>query len=343
VNGVKAQDRILKIGDTIAFHNVLVQLIQDTGHGFAEMSPGIASELHSQNPTSNFSLENLLMPPLYKLNEFYPTKNLIAALMIIFALVVTFLSTVPMTELMKASIQKEASRRALSIARQLADASERALAMASESTVRTDFAESEDGVIGALVVAKEDGHIIAPLSKAQSYSNDEFVARARKHDEIFIDKNSSASIGVSVPVRMYSPETGQQLIVAYAVVSYKLNALDWGAVVGLFARVLILSLILAYVFYAMIYHLVTYPLRTTSQQLDKVLRGEASTINSNFEFGTFKRLVNDINSALARIQPHQDMLAINPSFDTSVEGANLIRILKDAAICLSKDCNNKHN
>ncbi len=370
VNGVKVQDRILKSGDRIAFHDVILELKSDslpvvTNHGqmsqitfnngnyngvnvFANGNNALASDPHmnmQQSPNNSvmtkpkninelatYYFENIVMPGVYKINENYHTKHILAAMILIFAFVVTFLSTVPMSGMMKDSIQKEAQRRALTIARQLADAAERALSQSADSSIRTDFAENEDGVQEAMVVAKEDGHIIAPLSKAQSYSGEQFVAQARKHEEAFVLQTSSTTIGASVPVRIFSNETGQQLVVADAIVLYKMTTLDWSATVGLFARVLMISLLVGFFIFVFIYKIVTEPIRDASIQLDRALRGEISTIETKYIFQTFSHFVNNVNSALARMGNPADTQ--QPIFDRPLEGANLTRIITDPAICI---------
>ncbi len=349
VNGAKIQDRILKSGDRIAFHDVLVELTSaqmpqnipthvGMEMGSAALNLGPSPEPLTVMPPktlpelASYYLDHVILPGVYKINEIYPTKNILAVFIILFAVTVTLLSTIPMSALMKDATQKEAQRRALTIARQLAAVSEKSLMMASESSIRTDFAESEEGVTAAMVVSQEDGHIIAPLSKSQSYSNEEFVARARKHDEVYIDQTSSTNIGASVPIKIFMPESGQQGIVAYAIVLYKMNTLDWGATAGLFARVLIISLLVAGLVFFFMYRVIVEPIKHSTKEIDKALRGEISVIGTKYNFEIFNLLLNNINSAISRMGNPQD--ALKPVFDRNGEASNLTRILTDAAIAL---------
>jgi pSer/pThr/pTyr-binding forkhead associated (FHA) protein/PAS domain-containing protein len=275
--------------------------------------------------------QNVIMPGIYKLVEMYPLKNVLGVFLLIYVVMVTFLSTIPMVQMTKAGIQKEAQRRALTIARQLGTLSEKALASGTENSI-PDLAQSEDGIILSVLVSKQDGHLIAPLSKSQSYSNEEFVARGRKHDETFIQQISDTSIGVSVPVRTFNQEAGQPTIAAYAQVIYKMDSFQWDESIGLLARVLIIALLLGSVIYAILYRVLAQPIEDATRQLDEALRGERDTITSKYDFDIFNKLLENVNGALGRIsqQPAEGA----PTIDRASEASNLVRIISDASFAL---------
>ncbi len=349
VNGAKITDRIVRLGDRIAFHDIVVELKSEEipkAMGLPEIPPiPIAPPSHSQRsdpiPPRSFSetmktyLDETVLAGVYKINELYSMRSILGAFVVLFILFVTILSTIPMAQLTKDGVQKEAQRRALSIARNLASVAERAMATNNGATIRTDFAESEDGVTLAVVVSKEDGHIIAPLSKAQSYSNEEFVARARKHDETFVQQISSTFVGASVPIRIFSPEAGTQVTVAMAQIIYKMNSLDYSATVALFARILIIALILGSILYYFIYKIVVNPISDAAIQLDQALRGEIDIIKTKYDFDVFQKFVENINSALARMSHSKEPEAPPP--DRLGEASNLVRIVSDAAFALDSE------
>ena len=221
----------------------------------------------------------------------YPLKHVIGGFMLVFVLLVTSLSSIPMAELTKDGIQKESLRRAMTIARQLAAVSERAMATGGEANVRTDFAENEDGVQAALVISREDGHIIAPVTK-QDYSRDNFVARARKYDKDTAESLGGTMIGAAAPIRAFSVDSGGQVVTAMAVVIYKMDTVDWSATTAVFARVLIIALLLGSAVFFLVYRLITYPLSIATTQLDQALRGEKDILQIKFNFDPFERLVS---------------------------------------------------
>ncbi|MBK9294289.1 MAG: FHA domain-containing protein [Oligoflexia bacterium] len=343
VNGARVQDRILKNSDRIAFHTTVVELekiksaTQTSIPQFNQFNPlGQAPQFSQQNTNAAHAyLENVVLPGIYKLNQLYPLKSVLLIFVLAFAVVLTVLSTIPMSSMMKDGVEKEAQRRALTIARQLAAAGEQAYRQGAENTVRTDFAETEDGVTAAMVVSKEDGHIIAPLLRAQSYSNEEFVARARKHDEIFVDKAGS-SIGASYPIRVFSTETGQQSIAAYAVVLYKINSVNLAHSVGLFARILIIALLVGWLVYFLIYKIVSKNVESITTQLDSALRGEKLIIEPEYDFEQMHSLITNINSALSRMGQKNQSVQIE-QYDPLIEAMNLTRIIQEPAIILDKE------
>jgi PAS domain S-box-containing protein len=381
VNGIKIRHRILRMGDRISFHDIIVELSNFTGddlnHGagprpFAppatEMqlsnSPQPAwSENAAFNQSPQFAplgqnhmqapipvamepetlielvqgyVEKVILPGIYKLTELYPVKNVLATFVGLFVLSVTILSTIPMAALTRDGVQKEAQRRAVTVARELAVMSEKAIASGNEANIRTDLAENEDGVTSALVVAQQDGHIIAPLSKAESYSNDQFVSEARKHsnEPYFIDQISSTILGVSVPIHGFSSEMGQQVVVANSIVLYKLDSLNWSATVGLFARILIIALLLGALLYFFIYRMMTHPLVLVTGQLDEALRGEKEIIKIKTDFDVMNKFLENINAAISRMGSSQNSPQLSVAVDRGAEASNLVRIMSDPAFAI---------
>jgi len=374
VNGVKVHDRILRPGDRIGFHDVIVELSlgqneersihlppatpphkpiwsENVAYSQAPGPTPMQAPLHDlqagiQNqpqaaPTTFIDLiqsyvDKIILPGVYRLAEIYPLSHVLAAFVGFFVLMVTALATIPMAALTHEGVQKEAQRRALTIARQLAEMSEKLIASGNEGNIRTDLAEGEDGVLSALVISQDDGHIIAPLSKAQSYSNDQFVAVARKHENepYFISELGSSTVGVGVPIHGYSQEMGRQLTVAESIILYKMDSQDWSATVGLFARILIIALVLGGLLYFFLYRLITFPITDATTQLDEALRGSRDTIHTKFDFDVFKKFLENINSAIGRMGKSQEMAQLNANIDRTAEAANLVRIISDPAFAL---------
>jgi hypothetical protein len=370
VNGTKIHDRILRPGDRIGFHDIIVELSLHQGsdrslqtshrpgqrllggwnESVAYQQPISNGDVHqvnnlhmaSQNevaPTFLGMVENyidrVILPGVYHLAEMYPLSHVLAGFVVIFILLVTALATIPMAALTHDGVQKEAERRALTIARQLSATSEKYLASGSEGNIRTDLAEGEDGVVTALVVSV-DGHIIAPLSKSESYSNNGFVAQARKHENepYYISELSGSNIGVSVPIRGFSQELGQPVVVAESIIIYKMESQNWSSSVGLFARILIIALIFGGLLYFLLFKLVSHPIIEATSQLDGALRGEKDSIQLKFDFQIFQKFIENINSAISRMSKSQDMVNRSSSIDRNAEASNLVRIISDPALAL---------
>jgi len=360
VNGVKIQHRILRPGDRIAFHNIIVELkAANTEDRSMNLPPALPTQKQiwneniayqvstplappqAQEPSTLLDLvqnyvDKIILPGVYRLAEIYPLSHVFAAFIALFVLAVTALATIPMAALTHEGVQKEAHRRALTIARQLAAASEKSIASGAEGNIRTDLAEGEDGVLSALVISQDDGHIIAPLSKAQSYSNDQFVSVARKHETepYFITELGGSVIGVSVPIHGYSQEMGQQLTVAESIILYKMDSQDWSSTIGLFARILIIALVMGGLLYFFLYRLLTHMIIDSTIQLDGALRGERDSIATKYEFDIFKKFLENINSAIGRMGKSPEFAKISANIDRGAEASNLIRVISDPAFVL---------
>ncbi|MCC6276772.1 MAG: FHA domain-containing protein [Oligoflexia bacterium] len=363
VNGVKIKDRIVKPGDRIGFHDVIVELISDTQSARLPMPTQPPSQWNQPLPFQNqgpFSaptgaspqqptpaqnksfmdylkayVDKVVLPGVYRLNEMYSMNLLIGVFLALFVLIVTVLSTIPMAELTRDGVQKEAQRRALTVARQMAFFAEKSLIAGQESTIRTDFAESEEGVKAALVISREDGRIIAPLTKAQSYSNETFVAKARTHDETYVEQISDTLVGASVPIRSFSPEIGAQTIAYYSVVIYKMDSLNYSATVALFARILIIAAVIGGILYFLLYKLVSHPIQAAVMQMDEALRGDRDTLESKYDYEPFSKLIDSINSALSRMGSPSQQASQN--IDRTSEVSNLVRIIANPAFALDEN------
>lgn len=362
VNGAPIQNRVLSPGDRIGFYNIIceLQIIQDqpspnpaTGLSQPLVQPwdqnaavdqhhqpsAEASESPSTPPSTQsfFSdyLHKVIMPGVYKLNETNSLQGLLAGSIALFILLVTILSTIPMAELTKEGVQKEGMRRAQTLSRQLADYTERAFQAGSDVAIRTDFVENEEGVNLALVVARSDGHIIAPLTRKHGYSGNEFVARARKSEKPILQLLSDTRVGSSYPVRKYSQDSGQQEVSAVAVVLYDLETVDLSKTVSLFARVLIIAIVLGSLLYFMLYRLFAHPLEFASQQLDQALRGERDSLDSKYEVAPLEDFITNINSALSRMGTESSDQGFGSGpVDRSQEISNLVRLLKEPSFAL---------
>jgi PAS domain S-box-containing protein len=284
-------------------------------------------------------VEKVILPGVYKLAEIYPLSYVLAGFVLIFILMVTLLATIPMAALTREGVQKEAQRRALTIARQLATMSERFVSTGAEGNIRTDLAEAEEGVVSALVVSQEDGHIIAPLSKADSFSNDQFVALARKHDDApyYFSDLPDSHLGVSVPIHGFSQDLGQTIVVADAVVIYKMDAQNWSSAIALFARILIIALLLGSLLYFLLYRLICHPIIEASRELDQALRGEKDVIQTRFDFDVLKKFIENINSAISRMGRSQEGAHAIVPIDRAAEASNLVRIISDPTLALDEN------
>ncbi len=229
VNGLKIKSRPLKFGDKILLHDVLLEIIDARAMSIAQLptaQPAAQGNLAMQwepeqnvsvnqsvespsTPAASFNayLENVIMPGVYRLAEATEFKYVIGLFVFAFVLLVTILSVIPMTQLMKSGLEKESQRRAMTIAQALHDRFQIASTGGMAGSFDTRFAEREPGVKAAFVISS-DGSILAPVSRAGAFANQPFVASARRSDDKVVTQIDSDLIGASVPIERIDPETG---------------------------------------------------------------------------------------------------------------------------------------
>lgn len=136
-------------------------------------------------------IDSVVMPGVYNLAKRFEIRYVLAGFVGLYILLVTVLATIPMSNLIKTSIQAESQRRALTIARNLSVSNRQAVLDKMEISVSTRQAELEEGVSVALVIDAEDGHVVAPANQRGSLVDKPFVNSARKE---FRDKENVSQI-----------------------------------------------------------------------------------------------------------------------------------------------------
>lgn len=364
VNGVRIQSRILNpMVDKLAFYDVLVQIEsqaqqQQLPGGPGSMNPAAAQPVwqsnnlamqsqpaESEKPERNAVqaaqnyIEEVAMPGVYRLLELFELKQVIGGFILMFVLLVTSLSVIPLVRITKASIEKESAQRARGIARSLATINGPFVMQGLDSALTTKLADTEDGVQIALIVAA-NGSIMAPVSRGGAYANEPFIHKARKLNYEVVEQISGDLIGASVPIQTYNPETGSRTPAAYAMVLYNMGglAIDDGRTISLFVQTLFIALILGFLLFFFLYKLVEQPIVALNKQLDVALKNDGKTVKSSYLVPSLEKLVFNINTALNRVSYGGAREAPkNTSEMRKVETCNIAQISSAPAMIIDKD------
>ena len=276
-------------------------------------------------------IEEVVLPGVYKLAEWTEFRWVLLMFIGAFIIFVTSLSSIPLMRILKASIEKESQRRALTIARTLAKINQIPLMEGQEATVSVELATREPGVSKSYIFSNVDNMIIAPASMSGRYPNEKFVHTARKEGREVVEQIDSDTIGALVPIEYYNPQTGGQSVVAYAVVIYDMGtlAVDDGRTLSLFIQTFFIALIVGSLLFFFLYKLFQYPILSINQQLDKALRDGTQHIQLNFQFPAIQDLIANIGSALSRIQSggSGNLEQHNYEADRSHEMTNLVQLV----------------
>jgi hypothetical protein len=303
-------------------------------------TPASARPIDERNKYQKY-LEEVLLPGIYKLTEMMEFKLVVGLFLLIYAFLLTALSTIPMIAISSESIQIESRRRALTIARNLATLNQQALLQENESALNTSLAEIEEGVSNVYIISQANGSVIAPASKSGAIPSFSFIETARREQKEFVQQIDSSHIGVSVPLSAYNPETGGFNIKALAIVIYDMGSLavEDGRTVSLFMQVLCIAIALGFILYFLFNKLIEYPILSLNREIDNALKTKQESTNFTIEFPLFEKLISNVNTLLSRVAHIKDDVHGGFIVNKEIEASNLLHMLGYASLALTKEFN----
>lgn len=376
VNGRKVQSIELKPGDRFAIYDVLIEVVRPahelqvrSNNSVVNFPPGIPGSIPSSLPGSiqgstpptwdvqqgqaqkqsaapqNFAeslqqyIEDVALPGIYRLGQIMEVKWVIAFFIFGFALVLTTLSVFPLVQITQSTIERESQRRAMSLANYLAERYQRSVRDGAANNFSTESAEKEEGVKVALIVSGQDGHILAPLSKAGSYANEPFLHKARKSDKRMVEMIDSSLIGASVPIVQYSADQEGYSPIAYAVVLYNIHSFEMndGRFISLFMQVLLFAMVLSLIVYYFLYRFIQHPISVLNQQVSRALSKRDGQADVEILFPELQELIVNVNTALSRAQQAQPATQSASPFSQEQEWEDLLSILPTASVIISSE------
>lgn len=281
--------------------------------------------------------DHVAMPGIYSIVQKMNYRQGIVSFVILYVILVTIVSTVPMVNTTKKGIRQESIRRAKTIATNLAVMNRQAILERNEIAATVKLAELEEGVTNAIIMAK-DGTILAPANKRGEFAKLPFVNQARREERTTEGFISDSTLGVAVPIARYNPESGSQEAAAYAIVIYDMGglAMNTAQTIGLFLQIFLLAGIIGAVLSLFLIRVVEHPLETLGLQLDDALREGRDDLSTAYQYPILEKLVSNINSALSRAASggggYQSPSAV---LNRDIEANNIVRMLPIPAICIN--------
>jgi len=274
-------------------------------------------------------VEEIVLPGVYKLPELMEFRYVLAVFMGAFILFVTSLSAIPMMRILKASIEKESQRRALTIARTLAKVNRAPLMEGIESAISVEIASREPGVEKALIIDSVDGNIKAPASQAGQIPDLPFIHDARREGKEVVTQIDDDTIGALVPIEFYNAETGSQAVTAYAAVIYNMGSLavDDARTLSLFIQTFFIALVVGSLLFFFLYKTIEFPLNSLNHQIDRALKENRDDLKTSYQFPVLQKLVSNINSALSRMGSDDSGAGRVMEHDRSSELSNLVQLM----------------
>lgn len=280
-------------------------------------------------------LEDVAMPGLYGIARMFEFRWVVGGLVALYIFMVTAIAVIPTVAMIKASVEEESMRRAVTISRGLAAKNSQAIRQKNEMSVDVSDASREDGVAAAIVINAKDGSIIAPANLRGSFSEKTFVVKARKTNGELAQKIDGSTIGASTPILAYDSDTSSQAPAAFAIVIYDMSDITTkdSRVLGLFLQILGIAGILGLLLYAFMIRVIEHPIAQLNAQLDDALREGRDELRTEYKFPRLEQLASNISSALARIDGGATDQPIQINRD--LEAMSLVGMMDTAALAIN--------
>ncbi|PWU12854.1 MAG: hypothetical protein C5B49_15650 [Bdellovibrio sp.] len=285
-------------------------------------------------------VDRVALPGVYRLPQVFEFRFVLLGFIFFYCFALTLLSLIPLNTITSESISTESRRRALTVARVLAEINEKTLRSGDYGGFRTDLILKEEGVEDAYVISK-DGKIVAPPERmGNSPKEAGFVSKIKGSLREATDETAGGRFVASVPVVTFDADLQQNVPKAYAVVVYNPGnlAFDEGRAFSLFVQVLTLAVIIGFVLFFLLYRLIEFPFRLLHEQLDLSLREGRDQIDIRFNFPALQNLLTSLNSLLSRLAASSQVeQAVVGKGSRDQEVANIMQLI--GYPCLLIDAN----
>jgi hypothetical protein len=361
VNGSRIQNTILRPGDKITVDKVTLVVVEpERLSSQATAMPGnqiavpvqqtpeapqqVANVSLQQNITEKVQtyIDHVVMPTLYRLLEVFDFKTVIIGFCFVFILITTLMSVFPMNQITSESIKNESRRRAITVARALANANEKAVRSGEMSGYSADLVLRDEGISNVYILGK-DGSIIAPPEMVGMSPKAElagFAHAIKGQIREMSGEISNGKIAASSPILVFDPELQQNVAKAHAVVVYDAASLkfDDGRALSLFIQMLIIDLVLGGIIFFLMYKLIEYPFTSLQSEIDSALREGRDQAHLDMQFPALQSVMVAVNSLLNRAQHggRNESMNSTPSLRDS-EWMNLIQMVGFPALLITKE------
>jgi len=334
VNGRLAAERNIDIGDRISVGEFVFEVSSSQMSAAAPSSLdfGVPAQiLQFPNPSGQspvqqvhapvapqdllgkvqFHFERLVMPYFYSFNEKYEWRFVAVTLICAFIFLNLFVSVSPLMDAHEKALNREITKRAQVMAREIADRNTAALAARQESKTEIGLIEREEAVRAAVIIDL-DSRIIAPANKANQYftvgpeANFTVLAKnlfLKGREAGVYGKVDSVTVAAVEPIKILNPQLGRNEVVALAVVAIDTTLANPGAgeMSLVYSYTLVLTGLIAILIFYILYRVTLKPLEVMNERIDQTLRGDHVEMKSPVYFSEIDSLWNVIDSTLKRV------------------------------------------
>lgn len=334
LNGTKVNTALIQPGDRASVHDTFFEVMQmpetwgqqlhqsasrASYHGNAAMDLNVSDHAMphgsaNENPQSgrvqmlyqqaNQQLNEVLVPSILKFVNTMEFRWAIAMFIVIYAVLITAVSTMPFIRVLKSSAIYESEQHALTIATVLAKINRGAIAQGMDSALNVDIAMRRPGVKKAFIINSTDGNVMAPSNAVGTYPDLPYMHEARRISTESVRLVDDSTVVAAVPIDFFNSETGSTVVTAHAIVFYDIKAqmTESGRLISLFVTTLLLALFIGAGIYYLLMKVIEQPLYQLNKQLDSALKDGERNIELDVQFPIMQTIKDNLNSALSRLQ-----------------------------------------
>lgn len=315
VNGVMVKRKDLNIGDKIAIHDHVFQLVKgdikiaelskmsgldfkkndddvDDYQGNPRMyAPGLKGDL-------DHFLDTTIMPFFEIITKKYSVSSIITAVLLSTIVLITLIVTIPVVQFDRLVLDQETAQRAVYLASILAQQNKDTVSLQSQESPSVKAIEDQPGVVYAWV-SDVTGRVLASSEGGGDQLPGPVMERVKEITEGRIkDYKNMTKVGadiypigagryiVTAPIKAYSEEKGETAYVGFAAIEFSTQAVEhvlagaWQRIFVGMAIACFIGLLIA-IFFSKLFNL---PFIRMYDEVDLALKGESKRVS--FTFGS---------------------------------------------------------
>ena len=323
VNGVLVKNATIKNADKISLPDAIIQVVH-----VIEKKIIIRKKITKEDGDLDakgevpkalprkivYYFRHKIMPPFHNLNKDWEWKILLAITLAVCVIVSILFTIRPALKESRRILVNETAARGRQYADEISRLNREVLSKNQLDSIKTDFL-SDDPSVASYELFDLKGRIYRPVIKLNEFVSDTFSVKAKnwfrkeknKNKEKYVTQLSGSEIGIAQKIMSMNLETGMKESIAIIAIRFRPLALRVEKTKSTKAimEAVVTSLLVAIIFYGIIYFLTFKPIDEIKIQIEEALRGKRRNIESDFLMEELNPLRDSINSVLQRIRELQ--------------------------------------
>ncbi|MCB9060752.1 MAG: FHA domain-containing protein [Halobacteriovoraceae bacterium] len=247
-----------------------------------------------------------IMKPIYGFNEEFEYSALMGILLFIFIIVTITLTIFPVLETTKKLLEYETSQRGKQYVQEISRLNTNALEAKALDQVNTAFMKNAPGVESYELFDLE-GRIVRPIAQKNKYIGDPFSVKSMEifrnsSRKFYYEKLGDGIHGIAQRIEALNRKVNAYETVGIIAIKFAPKSLEIQAKTnsGAYLQALATSILVAMIFFGMIYYMTVRHFDEFMVQLEECMRGKRKELQSSLLWAEFLPLRNTINSLLSR-------------------------------------------